>query len=277
MNWLGIFLLSILRPALGLIILAGLLIYWVLNKKLPKERCLRIVFFIFSGIIIIRSLVLTFLNYWLWSQQPITDRLLPPHSPISYIIRYSWQHYWFEPIMTVLLAFIVFWGIYLFNKKFQDNLFYDEEKYLAALGILTVGWPNCLFYLCLVLFLGVINHSILCLFNLIRGANNSLRKVSRRPNGQGLSTQIGSQRRRGDVVEKTVAQAERARFLSEAKKSEAERERSDLAGVGHSVFSKQLSEPLRLSLLYFWLPCALLILFLSDIINKYIGITQLII
>jgi len=250
MNWLGIFLLSILRPALGLIILAGLLIYWVLNKKLPKERCLRIVFFIFSGIIIIRSLVLTFLNYWLWSQQPITDRLLPPHSPISYIIRYSWQHYWFEPIMTVLLAFIVFWGIYLFNKKFQDNLFYDEEKYLAALGILTVGWPNCLFYLCLVLFLGVINHSILCLFNLIRGANNSLRKVSRRPNGHGSSEQS-------------------------ERENEAERQ-AVISSLGKSTASFRVNY-LRLSLLYFWLPCALLILFLSDIINKYIGITQLII
>ena len=42
----------------------------------------------------------------------------------------------------------------------------------------------------------------------------------------------------GTHIEKTVAQAERARFLSEAKKSEAERERSDLAGVGHSVFSR---------------------------------------
>jgi len=33
----------------------------------------------------------------------------------------------------------------------------------------------------------------------------------------------------------------------------------------------------RLSLLYFWLPCALLILLLGDIISKYIGVTQLII
>jgi len=44
----------------------------------------------------------------------------------------------------------------------------------------------------------------------------------------------------GTVLKKTVAQAERAGFLNRVKESEAERERSDLAGIGHSVFSKYL-------------------------------------
>jgi len=38
MNWFVSFLLVIFCPALGLIILAGLLLYWVLKKKLPKEN-----------------------------------------------------------------------------------------------------------------------------------------------------------------------------------------------------------------------------------------------
>ena len=202
MNWFVSFLLVILRPVLGLIILAGFLLYWILKKKLPKEKFLKLVIYIFSGIIILQSIFSTILNWWLWSQQGITQGLLPPHSPINYVLKYSWQHYWLESIVTIFTAILVFFGIYFLNKKFEKNLFYNEEKYLAVLGILVVGWPNCLIFLCLVLFLGVVLHLISFLFN-----------------------------------------------------------------KGRS----------RLPLLYFWISCALLILLLSDIINKYIGVNQFII
>jgi len=202
MSWFVSFLLVILRPALGLIILAGFLLYWVLRKKLPKEKFLKLSFYIFSSVIIFQSIFSTILNWWLWSQQGVSQRFLPPHSPISYVLKYSWQHYWFESIVTIIAAVIVFLGIYFLNKKFKKNLFYNEEKYLAALGILAVGWPNCLIFLCLVLFLGVVLHLISFLFN--KGRN-------------------------------------------------------------------------RLALLYFWIPCALLILLLGDIISKYVIVNQFII
>ncbi len=206
MNWFVSFLLVILRPALGLIILAGLLLYWIFKKKLPKEKFLKLIVYIFSSAIIFQSIFSTALNWWFWSQQLITQRLLPPHTPINYVLKYSWQHYWFESIVTIIAAVIVFFSIYLLNKKFEKNLFFNEEKYLAALGILAVGWPNCLIFLALVLFLGVLFHLIFLCFS-----------------------------------------------------------------------PKRLSESSRLSLLYFWIPCALLILFLSGIINKYIGVNQFII
>ncbi|MFA5722193.1 MAG: hypothetical protein WC940_01225 [Candidatus Paceibacterota bacterium] len=217
MNWLSTFLFLILRPVLGLIILAGLLIYWIIKKKLPKEKYLKIAFYFFSGVIIIRSLVLTFLNYWLWSQELISQRLLPPYTPISYFLKYSWQNYWFEPVVSILLAFIVFWGIYLFNKKFEENLFYKEERYLAGLGVLATGWPNCLIFLSLVLCLGIVFHLLNILFFFVR------QKYWIK-----------------DQVEKN-----KLRF-----------------------------DHLRLSLLYFWIPIALLVLLFSDIINRYIGISQ---
>jgi len=202
MNWIVSFLLVILRPALGLIILAGLLLYWILKKKFLKEKFLKFIVYTFSSVIIFQSILSTILNWWLWSQQGISQRLLPPHSPITYVLKYSWQHYWFESIVTIITAVILFCGIYFLNKKFEKNLFYNEEKYLAALGILAVGWPDCLIFLCLVLLLGVVLHLISFLFN--KGKN-------------------------------------------------------------------------RLTLLYFWIPCALLILLLGDIINKYIGVNQFII
>ena len=201
MNWFVKLILDIFCPALGLIILAGLLIFWFFQKKLPKEKYLKIIFCGFSVIIIIYSLVLTILNYKTWSQNPISQRLLPPHNSIFYFLQYCWQHYWFESIVTILFALLIFWAIYLLNKKFDQAFFYDEERYLAGLGILITGWPNCLIYLSLVLFLGIIFHFLVLVFNFFKNVKN-----------------------------------------------------------------------IRLSLIYFWLPCALLVLLLSDIIGKYIGI-----
>ena len=201
MNWLTQFIFVILRPALGLIILAGLLIFWFLRKKLPQEKYLKAILFSFLLIIISRSFILTILNYRVWSQDLVSYRLLPPHNSIFYFLQYSWQHYWFEAIITILFSLFIFWAIYLLNQKFEQTFFYDEERYLAGLGILITGWPNCLIYLCLVLLLGVIFHFLIFIFNLLKDVNNS-----------------------------------------------------------------------RLSLLCFWLPCALLVLLLNDIISKYIGI-----
>ena len=239
MSWFVNFLLEILCPALGLIILAGLLIYWILKKKFPKENFLKLIIYIFSGIIIFQSIFSTILNWWLWSQQGITQQLLPPHSPIAYVLRYSWQHYWFESIITILTAIVVFIGIYFLNKKFENCLFYDEEKYLAALGILSVGWPNCLIFLSLVLFLGILFHLIFLCFNFIRE-----RKMEPGRRTQGRDINLNSLK--GEVLEAPPL-VMRPDFI------------------------------FRLSLLYFWLPCALLILLLGDIISKYIGVTQLII
>jgi hypothetical protein len=249
MNWFANFLFVILRPALGLIILAGLLLYWTLKKKLPRGKFLKLILYIFSGVIIFQSVFSTILNWWLWSQQRITQGLLPPYSPINYVLKYSWQHYWFEPLITVLFAFFVFWGIYLFNKKFQNNLFYEEEKYLAALGILATGWPNCLIFLCLVLFLGIFFHLLSIFKHLLIKASDVVFRGHPQPSGHGSS----EARERGEDISK------RARWASERAEENISR------------------AYIRLSLLYFWLPCALLILLLSDIINKYIGVNQFII
>lgn len=208
MNWLANFLLAVLRPALGLIALAGLLLFWVLKKKFPTERFLRQIVYIFSMIMIGQAAISTVWNWRIWSQQIITQRLLPPYSPWSYISQYSWRYYWWEPVMAMAVAALVFWSIYFFNKRLGSRLFYQEEKYLAALGILIVGWPNCLIFLLLALGGGMISHLLMIVFR------------------------------------------------------------------GFSRFAER-KEAWRLSLLNFWVPCALLVLLFGDIISRYIGVSQL--
>jgi len=253
MNQQNFAFLSFIHPIWSFILIVGLLVFWFFKKKLPSIKSFKKILNIFIVVILSQAFLETFLNWFLWSKAELTQRLLPPFTSITYVLHYSWQHYLFEPTVTILFAFIVFKIIASLNKKFNNVFFYDEEPYLASFGILVTGWPNCLIYLSSVLVLGILFHFLFLCFN------------------------FNKRRRRGDVVEKTVAQAERAWSPTIGRRSEAELERSDLAGVGHSVFSKQLSEPFRLSLLYFWLPCALLVLLLSGIISKYITINQLVI
>lgn len=215
MNWQVTLFLWVFRPAVGLIILAGLLLYWVLKKKLPSVVFLKKLIFSYILLLILFALRTSFLNAWLWSQNPISSYLLPPHTPLEYILHYSWQHYLFEPVVSILFALAIYEGIYFLNKKFENRFFYKEEKYLAALGILATAWPNCLLFLILVLFLGVISH----LFRIV--------------------------------------------FSSFLQEGASERVEENISRVS-----------LRLSLLYFWLPVALLILLLGGIIDKYIPINQ---
>jgi len=215
MNWLVTLFLWVFRPALGLIILAGLFLSWVLKKKLPSVVFLKKLIFSYILLLILFALGTSFLNAWLWSQNSVSHYLLPPYTSITYILRYSWQHYLFEPVAIIIFAWLIFAGICFLNKKFENRFFYKEEKYLAALGILATAWPNCLLFLILVLFLGVLFH----LFRIVFSS-----------------------------------------FLPKGA-----RDTSFLTNPPHQT---------RLSLLYFWLPVALLVLLLGGIISKYFAINQ---
>jgi len=226
-------------PVIGFCLITGLLLFEIFKKRLPSLKTLGNLIKIFISFLISFALFLSAINYFTWRNNELSQHLLPPYAPITYVLHYSWQHYLFEPTVTILFAFIVFKIIASLNKKFNNVFFYDEEPCLAALGILATGWPNCLIYLSSVLFLGILFHFLFLCFS------------------------SNKRRRRGDVAEKTVAQADLPAVARRAK-----------AGRVEENISRA---PFRLSLLYFWLPCALLVLLLDGIISKYIGITQLII
>jgi len=184
----------------------GVIFLFILIKKFfPPLKSFKKIIIIFIIFIITQALLISFLNYYTWGKDELAKKLLPPYTPISYFLHYSWLHYFLNPFLSILVAILVFYGISFLNRKFNNVLFYDEEPYLASLGILVTNWPNCLIYLCLVLFLGVISHLFIYFFNVL--------------------------------IQKGVRNTFRTSF--------------------------------RLSLLYFWLPCALLVLFLGGIISKY--------
>jgi hypothetical protein len=235
----------------NLCIILSILFFGIFKKRLPSLKTLGNLIEFVIGYLIIFALILSVINYFSWKNNEVSKYLLPPYSSFIYIFRYSWQHYWASSVITILFALIVFWGIKWLNKKFNDTFFYDEEPYLAALGILVTSWPNCLIFLSLVLFLGVISHLIILFFDSI----------------------MSKRAKRGSL--RNAQTAERAGVLSEAKKSEVVCASSKIHARDFGTFSK--ASPFRLSLLYFWLPCALLVLLLGGIISKYLPINQFII
>lgn len=149
------FLYWLLLPILGLIIEGGLILKFAFKKPpsfvfLKKLYHFLIIFLIFYGF------SLSFLNYYLWLKGELTQKFLPPYNSIFYVIRYSFFYFFFKFLLSIFFSLLIFYGISFFNKKFQERLFYEEEKYLAGISFLVIGWPTLIFYLFFVLFLGLV-------------------------------------------------------------------------------------------------------------------------
>ena len=196
MNQQNFAFLFFIYPVWSFILIVGLLVFWFFKKRLPLIKSLKRILNIFIIIILSRALLETFLNWWMWSKSELTQRLIPPYAPVSYVLHYSWQHYLFKSIITILFALIIFKIIASLNKKFNNVFFYDEEPYLAALGILVTGWPNCLIFLSLVLFLGVFFHLIRIFLNSLaqRGARNIFFRNHPQPSGHGAPLFVNKDR-----------------------------------------------------------------------------------
>ena len=113
---------------------------------------------------IAKALLFSVVNVISWQNDPLSRHLLLPTTPVLYIIRYLSTHYWFSILWNFIFAFIVFEGMKILNNQFSQVFFYDEEKYLASIGILLIGWPNCIVYLILVLLSGVLTHFFVMIF-----------------------------------------------------------------------------------------------------------------
>ena len=224
--------------------LVVLLLVLQLKEKITKTKKRQLLHFLkifiiaVLGLNILVSFSQTIYTYLIWKNDPVSKYLLPPHTSFVYFFGYSFLHYFAALLVNTIFAFLVFLSIQKFNKKFEEVFFYEEEPYLAGFGILTVGWPNCLIYLILILSLGVILH----LFHYLRGGLTYLLSRSHRS-----SDELGSHQEQSyqdEIQRLRAAEAGKPRFC-------------------------ETNKPIRLSLLYFWLPCALLVLILNDIISKW--------
>jgi hypothetical protein len=94
-------------------------------------------------------------EYFLWQKDPFLKLLIPPHQSIAYFLRFVGFKFFIPWILAlgfaILVNFVTSWA----NKKYNERFFEQEEIPLAALGMFLSGWPGFLFYIAVILFLGV--------------------------------------------------------------------------------------------------------------------------
>jgi hypothetical protein len=99
--------------------------------------------FLISGLLFYQS----FKQYQLWSQNEISQYLLPPHRSINYFIFYVFRRIFVPYLISLTVAILFFFSAKFFNKKYEERFFYPEEYYLGALAMFLMSHPGWLFYL----------------------------------------------------------------------------------------------------------------------------------
>jgi len=109
-----------------------------------------------SIIAIFLSVIFFSINqYFLWQKDPFLKLLIPPYQSINYFLRFVSFKFFIPWILALGFAILVNFLISWANKKYNERFFEQEEIPLAALGIFLSGWPGFLFYIIVILLLGV--------------------------------------------------------------------------------------------------------------------------
>ena len=157
----------------------------IVDSRQKQETSKRTLYTRLSSLVSIRALArtavwfriayaaaLTVLQYYIWSQAPLTRLLLgTPLKPessvgiardlpwlfdtrIGYFLFYSWGRFWLSAILSVGVA-LAFWWFLRALQRHNGGFFLPGETDIGLLTALLVGWPNVVVFLPLV-FLGVV-------------------------------------------------------------------------------------------------------------------------
>jgi len=98
----------------------------------------------------------TYLQYSLWASGGASKYFLPPYQGITYFIGYVGVRIWGPWIVALFFALLIPFAARAAHKRLGERFFEDEEPYLIALGIFLSGYPGFLFYIPVVLILGLL-------------------------------------------------------------------------------------------------------------------------
>lgn len=149
--------------AIAAISVLGYFIYTQFFKKSSLARKFLVIGTINNGVLIlVLAIAYSVLQGLIWISDPhsIIKTLVPPFTPFSYVFSYVWMHFLVAPVFCVVGAIALFCLLKLINKVGQGRFFYEEEYWLAALGCLTVGFPNLIIYFYISMILGVLIHLV---------------------------------------------------------------------------------------------------------------------
>jgi hypothetical protein len=129
-----------------------LVILWGAHQ-LKRSFLIRWRFLIFTLVILVFIFLeyyLTYSQYLLWSANSLGKFLLPPYQSLNYLIFYSYSHFFGPYLISLAVALLVWFFIWLLNYQSDSRFFYIEEGFLASVSIFLVGHPGWLIYLLLI-------------------------------------------------------------------------------------------------------------------------------
>lgn len=139
---------------LSLVGLVLVLLFQLFSREKLKKHASR--FFLYSAAVAFAYLLYIGFLQFRDFQSGIMGPLLGKKSGFLWFLSYTRLHYWNKYLISLPAGILVALVAYYFNKKHAERFFEPEELYLAALGILLVGYPGFLFYIPLVLIASVV-------------------------------------------------------------------------------------------------------------------------
>ncbi len=135
--------------------------------KIDERKKIKIYFFTFlllTVVFLLWSLYLSFQQYFLWKNHPLSKFLLPPYQKINYYLNYAYFHFWRDFVYRLLGSFFIFLWLKFLEFIFQREVFYDEEKILLPLLGLFFFFP----YNLLFVFLGFFMLLLVIIMNFVK-------------------------------------------------------------------------------------------------------------
>ena len=160
--------------SLGILILTeGASLYWRRSFDINRRRFRRIFKileadkrgyqYIFYGSVVLIFILLfyqSYQQYQSWSQNEVSQYLLPPHQSINYFIFYVLARFFAPYLISLAVAVLFLFSAKALNKKYDERFFEPEEPYFGALAIFLSAHPGWIFYSALLIIIYLITHIV---------------------------------------------------------------------------------------------------------------------
>ncbi len=93
----------------------------------------------------------TWIQYFAWSADPLSSKLLPPYQPWTRFALYALQRHWLGFFIGIALA-VVFFLFLKVLQRYRERFFEVGETELGFVLALVVGWPHFVLFLPIALF-----------------------------------------------------------------------------------------------------------------------------
>lgn len=144
---------------IGLVFLGLAMIFEIKERTLLRRHAPRL-FLYAAGATLAYLIYVGYLQFLTFYKDGFFAPILGTGKGFFWFLGYARIHFWNDYLISFPAGILVALIGYYFNKKYAERFFEREELYLAALGILLVGYPGFLFYLPLVLVASVLGSAL---------------------------------------------------------------------------------------------------------------------